>query len=272
MDRILGVVFAVFLFVGAISALASFTFSWPWILLAVWIVGLVFWARSGFTTIPIGWRGQLLFIGERIAAELGEGLRWTPWPFGLKLADCRQITLNLGTLEAITKDNVPVVMDSTVMYRVVELDKFFEVEEVGLKRALDDSRTQVLRAEVRALPLESVLDLHEQLAEQVKGVLEHKDWGIDVVEVIIPEIKPEGEVAKDLALKKREELQKAGQEVEFQLFIDRVKAGIGARLTREQAIEQAQLTIGKASKSIDAKTIALDSATAEVVARILGRK
>ena len=273
MSRFLGVMCAFLAFVSTVMALANMSWSWSWGLLVLWTIGLWILAGTGWKEIEIGWRGQLLFLGERVknTDELKEGWRWVPWPFGLKVADCRQITLSLGELVATTADDVPVFIDSTVMYKVVVLDKYFDVEEKGLQTALDHSRTQVLRAEVRQLDLEKVLNLHEQLAEQVKDALEHEDWGIDVVEVIIPEIKPEPKVAEDLALQEREKLQKRGQVVEANLFNELVEKFKAAGRTDEQAYEQAQLTIGKATKDI--KAIKLDAQTIEtIVTAVLGRK
>ena len=233
------------------------------------------WFWAGWKKIPVGYRGLQLFFGKRRHQEYPEGWRWIPLPFDVKIADCRQIILKLDKLEAITRDNLSVTTGSTVVYKIVDLYKFFDIE--NLETGIDQSRTAVLRSKIRGKSQSEVLDLHEELSKDVKDALEHEDWGVDILEVIIPEISPDMETAKNLALKKHEELQAEGQTVEIQLFIDKVNKLMtppptGAGLSREQAVEQVQLAIGKASKTVDAKTITLDPVTAALIAEALRRK
>ena len=71
-------------------------------------------------------------------------------------------------------------------------------------------------------------------------------------------------------------MQRDGQEIELQHFVDQViklmaDPPIGAGLTREQAIEQVQISLGKASKNIDAKSFSVDPATTQMIAKIIER-
>jgi regulator of protease activity HflC (stomatin/prohibitin superfamily) len=284
MDRILSFVCAVLVAVCVISLYVFWSASWPtWLLLVVWTIGLGFWVHSGLKKIEVGWKGQLLYLGKRMPHELSEGWRWVPFPFGIKTADCRQTILKLGQLEVITKaeDNVKVKIDGTIIRKIGNLNKYFGVEESGIKQGLDDIWDQTIRTNVREKTLDEVLGMHEELRNQVHDVMAKqasKNWGIKVLRVVIASIEPaDSEVMKDLELKRREELQREGQKVELMHFIERVNELMasppnGAGLSREQAVEQVQLALGKASKTIDAKTITLDKTTAEIVAAILGRR
>lgn len=281
-DRVLGMLCVVLILAGAVIVFVEFPGTrWlPWLLLVAWTIGLYVWAKGGLKKIEVGWRGQLLFLGERYQTFFREGWRWTPFPFGVKVTDCRQTVVKLDPLEVITLDNVKVKIDGSIIRQVADLDKFFGVEESGIKQGLDDIWDQTIRANVKATDLEEVLQMHAELGQQVHdaiGVRASESWGIDIPRVIIAGIEPDPEVTKDLALLKREELQREGQKVEFKHFADRVlelmaPPPVGPGLSREQAIEQVQLALGKATKAIDAKTIALDSATAALVVAILGRK
>jgi hypothetical protein len=115
----------------------------------------------------------------------------------------------------------------------------------------------------------------EALAEQANN-----RWGIEILDLVIAGIKPDPEVMKNLELKRNEESKREGDKVKVKNFIDRVNELMeappnGSGLTREQAVEQAQLSMGLAVKNIDAKTLGLDPVTAEALAKILetfGRK
>lgn len=279
-DRMLGVLVAFLLFASILAVFVNFSFSLAWFFLLVWTVVLGIWAASGIKTVDIGWRGQLLYFGARQSPTFKEGLRWIPAPFGLKTADCRKQTLTFEVLDATTVDNVQVFVGGSVVYRVVDLNMYFDAEKTDLEKWIDNTRKQVIRTRVRTLKQAEVLDAHESLGGEMVLALRKEDstrWGVEIIEVIIPEISPDPEVAKDLALQERENLQRKGQTVEISHFEEMVKKLMrpkprGVGLSREQAIEQVQLALGKASKTIDAKTIALDSATAGIITTVLGRK
>lgn len=277
MDRTLGIVCMATLVVCVVCLYIFWSASWPiWLLFALITFGLYTWAGSGLTKIEVGWEGQLLFLGERQEATMIEGLRWVPWPFSLKLADCRQVVIKLDTLKKIiTKDNVQVEIDGTIIRKIVDLNKYFGVEESGIKQGLDDIWDETIRTRVADANLADVLKMHAELGKKAHNSMGRRasaQWGIKILRVVIAGIKPDSKVADDLALKERENLQREGQKVEFAHFIDRVKDLVAAGLTREQAIEQTQLALGKATKAIDAKTFALDEASAKIIESVFGRR
>jgi regulator of protease activity HflC (stomatin/prohibitin superfamily) len=175
---------------------------------------------------------------------------------------------------------VQVEIDGTLIREIKDLDKFFGVEESGIKQGLDDIWDQIIRTSVREKKLDEVLKMHVKLGEKVFSAMGEKaseNWGITILRVVIAGIEPDPRVVEDLALKEREKLQREGQIIELQHFTNRVtelmaSPPTGAGLSREQAIEQVQMSLGKATKNIDAKTITLDPSTAAIITAILGRR
>ena len=273
-DRLLGVLSALLVLVSTMMVFTTFSWSWSWMLLLVWTIGLGFWTRSGLKKIEVGWRGQLLFLGQRMMSYFDEGWHWTPFPFDLKSADCRQGVMKLDHLDVFTLDNIKVGIDGSLVRRISDLDLYFGVKEEEIKQGLDDRWDQFIRHDIRGILLEDALKANIEVGHRAKDALCQKAslWGIEVISVLVPTILPDKEVTEDLQLKEREKLQKAGQMVEVEHFANMVKTLMTSGLTREQAIEQVQLALGKASKSIDAKNIALDAATIEAIATFLGRK
>lgn len=277
-DRVLVVLCEFFVLISTIMVFVNFSFSWLWILLLFWTIGLGVWSWKGFKKIEVGWKGQLLYLGERQSYTFGEGWRWAPFPFSIKTADCRQTVIKLNSLKVITKDNIEVEIEGSIFRQISELDKYFGVEESGIKEGLDDIWDETIRMNVRDMNLNEVLKSHDTLGkEMIKaiGARASADWGIEILRIVIAGIKPDLKVMEDLELGKREKLQRNGQVVEITHFEKMVKKLMrpipkGAGLTREQAIEQVQLALGKASKTIDAKTISLDAITAGIVAKVLG--
>jgi hypothetical protein len=276
-DRVLGIVCALLVLFCAYVVLTNFSFSWAWFMMLVFTIGLGVWARSGLKNTEVGWKRILLFLGGRMNVLIDEGLAWLPWPFDGKPIDCRETAIGLDPLTVITKDNVQVDVDVTIFRKIVDLNLFLDVEEKTVRKGLDDTTDHIVRTEVVDLPLDGVIKIHEQLAKKVHQALEEQavNWGVDITKVVIAAIKPDPKIIGDLSLKKHEELQREGQRVEvahFATMVDLLVNGgtidgkiIPGGQTREQAIENIQLALGRATKTIDAKVISLDAATTKVV-------
>jgi regulator of protease activity HflC (stomatin/prohibitin superfamily) len=265
-----------------------FSWSWSWGLLVLWTIVLGIWAGTGWKKIDIGWRGQLLFLGGRMTGFFNEGWRWAPFPFGIKPADCRKQTLDLKVLEATTIDNVKVFVGGSVVYRVVDLDIYFNAEKQDLENWVDNTRKQVIRTRVRELPQAEVLNMHDDLGKEMETALRNQgsdQWGVEIIQVIMPEIFPDPEVAKDLALLERENLQQKGQRVQARHQADLVKffsgteklgdeGPTGPGLSPELAYEASLIHIDKAEKKkLASNTLGLDVATVKaLVEAVTGRK
>lgn len=294
-DRLAGFLFLLLFLCNAYNIVNKFNASWAWTFLLVWDICLGIWLITGIRVIPVGWKGQLLFLGGRKQTLFEEeGWRWAPFPFGIKMADCRQQIMALEKLDAITADDVKVQVSGTVVYKIHDLNTYFGVDESGLKRGIDDTRAEVIRTRVRSLPLEKpdnaergVLDSQSELGTEVSTALAGAsvNWGVTILKVIISEIAVDPALSADLELKSKEKLQRAGQEIEVAHFAKMVyllvnggtikdKDGTdivvpGGR-TEEQAVEQIQLALGKATKEI--KAFRLDNASAEMLTAIFGKK
>jgi hypothetical protein len=103
-----------------------------------------------------------------------------------------------------------------------------------------------------------------------------RDLGVRLERLNIGDIDVLGKVAEQAENQAKEEQERQAEVLELQHFIERVQALManpptGPGLTREQAIEQVQMSLGQLKKEARAQSIALDPATATLVAAILGR-
>jgi len=101
--------------------------------------------------------------------------------------------------------------------------------------------------------------------------------GVILTRLNIGDINVLGKVGELAESQAKEEQERRAEETETINLMARMKQLMteppnGPGLTREQALEQIQLVQGKASKTIDAKTITLDPVTATLVAKIMERK
>lgn len=291
LNRILGIGFiAIFLILGWAILMDPSALRLLWLaVIAAWALhGWGIWKKEGekdlkWEAIPVGWKAQLLLFGQRVPGVIfDEGWWWTPIPFSKQPADCRRQTHEFTPLKALTQDNVEVTVGGAVVYEVTNPDVYFSVKPEDLEGWLENTRKQVLRKAIRGLEQEKVLGMQDELGQVLEKALceaSEEHWGISIRQIIMPEILPDPEVAKDLVLKERETYQRKGQEVEIRFSAEMIKLLMvskeegGAGLTREQAFEQVQLATGKTTKAIDRKDWSLDATTAAIVAEILaGRK
>lgn len=296
MDRILGTFFSLLTLVIAIAMtimlVVNFSLTWLWwgslVLSFVWTIGLGTWIWRGFRKIEIGWEGQLLYLAGRQDYFFPEGWRWAPFPFDIKVADCRQTVIELNKLEVITKDNVPVKIEGSIFRKILDLDKYFSVEESGIKEGLDDIWDQTIRTKIRDMKFDDVLESHDLLGTAMLdaiGARASTDWGIEILRVVVAGIMPDAEVIKDLELKKREELQREGQRVQARHQADLVKffsgteklgdeGPTGPGLSPDLAYEASLVHMDKAEKKkLASNTFGLDVATVKaLVEAVTGRK
>lgn len=260
------------------------------------VFSLVSWIWSGWKKIPIGWKGLKTFLGKRTHTKVNEGWQLAPWPQGIEAEDCRQAVIKLEPLEAITKDNIKVTIDGSIVRTITDLFKFLDVNPKEIRQGLDDIWDEIIRRQVRKKELKDALEMHVTLGEYAKKHI-HKhsnlNWGIGIVRVMIAGITPtDTKVIEDLELGKREELQRVGQQVQAAHFGALVNffAGDspleiendvtpgpktpGPKLSPELAYEAALIHIDKTTpKDISSKTFGLDPATVTaIVNAVMGRK
>jgi regulator of protease activity HflC (stomatin/prohibitin superfamily) len=276
-DRILAVMFLMFISFTAVMGILKISFSWASLPIFLFLGLLIFWGIKGKKDIKVGWKAQLLLFGERMNTFFGEGLHWVPWPFSLSIYDCREKIMEIDPAKVITKDNVEVTMKGTVRYRIADINKYSDIDPQEIQRGVDDARDQTLRVAAREKPLEDLLTMHKVLSDAMCEAVDEKaftDWGIDVLEVVISEITPDPKVLEDMEKAKEEELKKKAQVVEADNFSQTVQALMkappdGPGIPMDKAIEQAQLFMGSTSKTIAVQDIKLDPNIIPLIQKII---
>ena len=233
------------------------------------------WAWSGFIKLEIGWKGKTTWLGSLIpdSEEVGPGWHWRPWPFGIIPADVRRTVLQLDEITAITRDGVEVKVGGSAARRVSNLDDYFNVGPGEADKWIKDTRQAAVRALIHDRPLDDVLGKHTAIGADLTTALQtlSPGWGVEILGMMIPKIEPTSSgVVEDLASNKREQLQRDSQATEIKHVVTQVNKLMqpppeGSGYTREQAIEQIQMTLGKLKKESEAHAFSLDAATAGIV-------
>lgn len=276
MDRFLGILFGL-LTLACAGTLVFIDFSW---VLFVWALALGAWVLSGIQDVEVGWRAQVLFLGQRLRVEVGEGWRWCPFPFGVKPADCRWQTLELEAIETTTLDDVRVKIGGTITWHPTDLDTYHSVHFSGIKKILEETREEDIRTRVRQLPLETpegqvtiigVLDSQKEFADHVKTALGAiaPGLGVEISGVAIPRILvSDPEVAENLERDKKEALQKKATLSEAGTATALRKILIDGDFT--EATAEALVKARVAGATVGDQKITLDEKALEAILRVLG--
>jgi len=163
-------------------------------------------------------RGVIFRLGRLIGAK-GPGLFLIiPFVDRIVKVDLRQVIMDIPSLEAVTRDNVNVQADVTIMFRVVD-------PEAAVVKVLDHllATSRVSQAAIRNLFGDSTREQLEYHLNEVNTTLqgnvdkETRTWGVEVVEAEVKKIAfggvgtysagPEREVSSEGTLRANEAIK-----------------------------------------------------------------
>jgi len=168
----------------------------------------------GFFTVEQSHATVLTRFGK-ITRVVGEGLHFrfpfeheyrVNWGNTANRNNGREIELteqvsDTSPKECHTNDNVPVTIDASVYWQIIDVRKaLFEVDY--LPKSLIDSCLNALRAEIGKLTLDQVLstrkDLSSRVAEDLSDVAE--TWGVRIARVEIQELSTSSETEEAMRM------------------------------------------------------------------------
>jgi regulator of protease activity HflC (stomatin/prohibitin superfamily) len=142
-------------------------------------------------------RGVVLRLGE-FRGIRGPGLFViVPVVDRVRMMDMRVLTHHVREQEVITRDNVPVTIDSVLFYRVTNAeDAVMKIQDYAL--AIGQLAQSALRDVVGGMTLDELLAEREQIARQVEQHVEtdSRDWGLHVTGIRLQDIDMPEELKK----------------------------------------------------------------------------
>jgi regulator of protease activity HflC (stomatin/prohibitin superfamily) len=154
-------------------------------------------------------KGIVLRLGKlRGLAEPGLNLV-TPYLETIIKVDMRERVINVEPQKVITKDNVTVVVDAVIYYKVVDPVKAeFEVEDFNIA-ATTLAQTN-LRNVIGDKSLDETLTARDIINSSLREVLDEAthNWGVKVTRVEVQKIDPPAEIAEAMSLQMTAERRK----------------------------------------------------------------
>jgi regulator of protease activity HflC (stomatin/prohibitin superfamily) len=163
----------------------------------------------------------------------------------VRMIDMRVLTHHVREQEVITRDNVPVTIDSVLFYRVANAeDAIMKIQDYAL--AVGQLAQSALRDVVGGMTLDELLAEREQIAEQVGQHVDadSREWGLHVTAIRLQDIDMPEELKKIMS-------RQAGAEREKRATITKAE---GDKLAAEN-LAAAAATMGRSPGAMQLRTL-----------------
>lgn len=164
------------------------------------IIIIVLFFLSGMKLLYQYERGVIFTLGKYSGVK-EPGLRWIiPIIQRMRKVDMRIKTADIPRQEVITKDNITILVNAVVYFKVIRPeDVIIKIEDYEF--AVKQFTQAALRDVVGNSELDSVLTEREKIAESIKGLVdsETSGWGADIEAIKIQEIELPAEMKRVIA-------------------------------------------------------------------------
>jgi regulator of protease activity HflC (stomatin/prohibitin superfamily) len=170
------------------------------VLLFFVLVFAVMYGLSGIRMLYEYQRGVVFTLGHYSGIRT-PGLTWVaPILQNMRTVDMRITTQDIPKQEVITRDNITILANTVVYYRVEKPeDAIIKIQDYGY--AVRQYTQTALRDVVGNAEMDFVLSEREKIAENIRTIVdaETSGWGIDIESIKIQEIELPAEMKRAMA-------------------------------------------------------------------------
>lgn len=169
-------------------------------LLVAVVVFIIAIAMRGFVLIYQYQRGVVFQLGKYVGIR-EPGLTFiVPFLQSVRKVDMRIKTADIPRQEVMTKDNIPMLVNAVVYFKVISPeDVIIKIEDHMF--AVRQYTQAALRDVIGNSEMDFVLTEREQIAESIKKIVdaETTGWGVDVESIKIQEVELPAEMKRAMA-------------------------------------------------------------------------
>ena len=156
------------------------------------------------------WERAIVLRLGKFRGTRGPGLFWiAPIVDRVRLVDMRILTEGIRRQEVITRDNVPVLIDGVLFFKVVNVENaIMRIQDYGW--AVTRLAQTALRDVVGGVTLDELLAERERIGKLVQEVVEKQaqEWGLDVTGIRLQDIGMPEELKKIMSRQAAAEREK----------------------------------------------------------------
>ena len=190
-------------------------------------------------------RGVVFTLGK-FSSVRDPGLTFlVPFIQTMRKVDMRIKTAEVPRQEVITKDNIPILVNAVVYFKVINPEKvIIEIEDYIF--AIKQYTQAALRDVIGNSDLDFVLTEREKVAGSIKEIVdsETSDWGVDVESIKIQEIELPAEMKRAMAVQAEAERNRRAVIISSQ-----------GELSASENLRQAAENLAKSSGALHLRTL-----------------
>jgi len=179
------------------------------IIVGIIIFTLVITLLRGFKTVK-EYNRLIIFRFGRYKRTIGPGIVFVlPLIETSVVTDLRIKTLDIAKQDIITKDNIPVTVDTSVFYKVINPE--FAITKIeNLMRAVFNYVQGALRDVIGSMALDTILSQRDKVSQEIRKVVdeETREWGIQISQIKIQQIELPESMKRAMAVEAEKEREK----------------------------------------------------------------
>ncbi len=186
----------------------------PWVTAIIVLGSIIFVVLALFVLggikIVLEYERIVIFRLGRYVRTIGPGMVYiTPFLEKGRKVDMRIITQDIPRQEVITRDNIPVLVN-TVVYFKVENPQDAVIKIENYVYAVRQYTQAALRDTTGTMELDQVLTERDKIAEDIREIVdkETNEWGIDIKAIKIQELELPAEMKRAFAMQAEAEREK----------------------------------------------------------------
>jgi regulator of protease activity HflC (stomatin/prohibitin superfamily) len=231
------------------------------------VLAILGYFAGGVKVVNEGEEGVIEEFGK-FKGRLEPGPHWVP-PLiqRVSVESTREQFLDIDPKPAITKDNVPLEVDSIVFWRITDVEQFYKGVE-DLEGALENLVSTTLRDELGKLTLTDINSKRSDINKILLKILDDAtaNWGVKVIRVEIQGILLSEDIRKSLELERTAQSQRSasiasaeGKVKSIQLLAQALDGQPNAKtILKYLALQDYVTANSKLSESDNAKVIFMD--------------
>lgn len=152
----------------------------------------------------------IVFRFGRYKRTVGPGIVFIlPFIERSEMVDLRIKTLDIARQEIITKDNIPITIDTSVFYKVIN-PEYAKTKIENFVRAVLNYTQGALRDVIGNMELDEVLTQREKISSEIRRVVdeETREWGIEISQIKIQQIELPENMKRAMAVQAEKEREK----------------------------------------------------------------
>ncbi len=216
-----------------------------WILFSLAALVLFILLSMGIRMLYQYERGVVFTLGK-FSSVRDPGLTFlVPFIQTMRKVDMRIKTAEVPRQEVITKDNIPILVNAVVYFKVINPEKvIIEIEDYIF--AIKQYTQAALRDVIGNSDLDFVLTEREKVAGSIKEIVdsETSDWGVDVESIKIQEIELPAEMKRAMAVQAEAERNRRAVIIASQ-----------GELSASENLRQAAENLAKSSGALHLRTL-----------------